>query len=122
LKQELRKKCHQVIWTDTLANEWMGIPLWLLVGKVDDQNPHGTGAFNDALAKSGYSVEVTSKSGKSITLSSQEMARNNNLLIAYLQNGNPLTDKDFPLRLVGDGVPKGSDIGQIEKIILHFPK
>jgi hypothetical protein len=116
------EKCHQVIWTDTLANKWMGIPLWLLVGKVDDQNSHGTGAFNDALAKSGYTVEVVSKSGKSVNFTSQEVARNNNLLIAYLQNDNPLTDKDFPLRLVGDGVPKGSDIGQIEKIILHFPK
>jgi hypothetical protein len=116
------EKCHQNIWTDNMANEWMGIPLWLLAGYVDDQNSHGSGAFNDALAKSGYTVEVTSKSGKSVTFTSQEMARNNDILIVYLQNGNPLTDKDFPLRLVGDGVPKGSDIGQIEKIIVHFPK
>jgi hypothetical protein len=116
------EKCHQNIWTDNMANEWMGIPLWLLAGYVDDQNSHGSGAFNDALAKTGYTVEVVSKSGKSVSFTSQEMARNNKLLIVYLQNGNPLTDKDFPLRLVGDGVPTGSDIGQIEKIILHFPK
>lgn len=114
------EKCHQAVWTDDQGNEMMGIPLWLLVGKVDDQNAHGSGAFNDALAKSGYSVEVVSKNGKSVIFKSQEIARNASILVVYLQNGNPLTDKDFPLRLVGDGVPQGSDIGQIEKIVLHF--
>ena len=116
------EKCHQAVWTDNQGNEWMGIPLWLLVGKVDDQNPHGSGAFNDALVKSGYTVEVVSKNGKSVTFKSQEIARNEKILVVVLQNGNPLTDKDFPLRLVGDGVPQGSDIGQIEKIVLHFPQ
>jgi hypothetical protein len=116
------EKCHQANWIDDQANEWLGIPLWLLVGKVDDQNTHGSGAFNDALAKSGYTLEVISKNGKSVTFSSQEIARNDKILVVYSQNGNPLTDKDFPLRLVGDGVLQGSDIGQIEKIILHFPK
>jgi len=115
------EKCHQAVWTDNQANEWMGIPLWLLIGKVDDQNTHGSGAFNDDMAKSGYTVEVISKNGKSVTFKSQEIARNEKILVVYLQNGNPLTDKDFPLRLVGDGVPQGSDIGQIEKILLHFP-
>jgi hypothetical protein len=114
------EKCHQASWTDDLANEWTGIPLWLLAGYVDDQNSHGSGAFNDDLAKSGYTVEVISKNGKSVTFTSQEIARNSKILVVYLQNGNPLTDKEFPLRLVGDGVPKGSDIGQIEKIVLHF--
>ena len=116
------EKCHQAVWTDNQGNAWMGIPLWLLVGKVDDQNTHGSGAFNDALAKSGYTVEIISKNGKSVTFKSQEIARNEKILVVYLQNGNPLTDMDFPLRLVGDGVPQGSDIEQIEKILLHFPK
>ncbi|HRZ21013.1 MAG TPA: hypothetical protein P5184_05050, partial [Bacteroidales bacterium] len=115
------EKCHQAIFVDTAGNEWMGIPLWLLLGRVDDENSHGDNAFNDELATSGYQVEVVSKSGKSIKLSSQDIARNNGILIVYLLNGNPLTDDDFPLRLVGDDVNSENEITQIESIILHLP-
>lgn len=115
------EKCHQAIFVDTAGNEWMGIPLWLLLGRVDDENSHGDNAFNDELATSGYQVEVVSKSGKSIKLFSQDIARNNGILIVYLLNGNPLTDDDFPLRLVGDDVNSENEITQIESIILHLP-
>ena len=115
------EKCHQAIFVDSAGNEWMGIPLWLLLGRVDDENSHGDDAFNDELAISGYEVEVVSKTGKSIKLPSQDVMRNNDILVVFLMNGNPLADADFPLRLVGGDVNSENEVAQIESIILHLP-
>ena len=54
--------CHGVTWKDAQGRAWSGIPLWLLVGWVDDARKHGTGAFADDLA-AGYTVELTGAGG-----------------------------------------------------------
>jgi len=114
------EKCHQAVYVDTSGNEWMGIPLWLLLGRVDDEVTHGDNAFNDELATSGYEVEILSKTGASVKLNSQDLMRNNKILMVYLMNGNPLTDADFPLRLIGEDVDEENEIVQIESIILNI--
>lgn len=114
------ENCHQATWKDEKAQEWVGIPLWLLVGRVDDETKHGDGAFVDALADQGYTVEVVAKDGYSVTFDSARVKRNPNLIVAYLVNGNPLNDEDFPLRLVGSDVQKKEGVGAIEKIIVHL--
>lgn len=116
------EKCHQVRYLDNMANEWVGIPLWLIVGRVDDEVTHGDGAFNDALAQSGYQVEVIASSSQSVTFTSREIMRNNDILMVYLLNGNPLIDNDFPVRLIGADLDEEDSIGQIERIVLHFTK
>ena len=115
------EKCHQATWVDEMGNEWLGIPLWLLVGRVDDENSHGDYAFNDELAASGYEIDVLSANGASVTFNSSEVARNNEILVVYLINGNPLVDEDFPLKLVGNGVSEGNSLGAISEIVLRFP-
>jgi len=115
------EKCHQAAWVDEMGNEWLGIPLWLLVGRVDDENSHGDNAFNDELAASGYEIDVVSANEASVTFNSSEVARNNEILVVYLINGNPLVDEDFPLKLVGDGVSEGNSLGAISEIVLRFP-
>ena len=45
--------CHGVTWKDDKAQEWSGVPLYLLLGRVDDTNKHETGAFNRDLAAAG---------------------------------------------------------------------
>jgi len=114
--------CHGVGWTDTSGQNWQGVPLWLLVGQVDDANSHGTGAFNDALADAGYQVDVVSADGTTVTLQSESIKRNGNIIVAYLVNGADLPQKYYPLRLVGPDVQQTQAIGQITMIVVHVPE
>mgnify|MGYP000959021790 CR=1 FL=1 len=114
------ERCHQATWKDDHAQTWTGIPLWLLVGRVDDENKHETGAYSDELADQGYTIEVVAADGYSITFDSARVKRNDAMILAYLVNGNPLTDKDFPLRLVGSDVTEEESIGAVTQIVLHF--
>jgi hypothetical protein len=111
--------CHGLTWKDDKAQEWVGIPLWLLVGRVDDDIRHEGPAFNDEAAEAGYTVDVVASDGYAVTLDAARINRNNNFLVAHLVNGNPLPDKYFPLRLVGSDLEKGEMVGMIEKIIVH---
>jgi hypothetical protein len=113
--------CHGQSFTDTKAQVWSGVPLWLLVGRVDDDIKHDGPAFNDAMAASGYTVEVISSDGTSVTFDSKRVARNDNIIVANSVNGNPLNDADFPLRLVGSDLKENEGLGKIVSIIIHFP-
>ena len=113
-------KCHQAAWQDDKSQVWSGTPLWLIVGRVDDDKKHDTGAFNADLAKAGYMIEIIGKDGYSIKLDSGKVANNKNILVANQMNSNALTDKDFPLKLVGSDLTKKEMVGGIAKIILHL--
>jgi DMSO/TMAO reductase YedYZ molybdopterin-dependent catalytic subunit len=110
--------CHGQTWTDGKAQVWTGVPLWLLAGRVDDEVKHGDGAYNDKLADQGYQVHVVAADGYKVALESARIKRDNNILVAYLVNGNPLDDKDFPLRLVGSDLQSNEMVGRIAKINL----
>lgn len=108
--------CHGTSWTDDKEHTWEGIPLWLLDGRVDDENKHEDKAFNDELAESGYEIDLIASDGYTITLDSGRVARNNDIILAYLMNDRPLPDKHWPLRLVGPKLEKSSMIGAVETI------
>lgn len=113
-------KCHMSEWSDEKAQVWSGTPLWLIAGRMDDEIKHGDDSFNTGLAETGYTVEVVGKDGYSVTFDIARLVENNDIIVANQVNGNPLTDADFPLRLVGSDVSKKEAVGGIEKIILHF--
>jgi len=113
-------QCHQTTWTDDKAQEWVGVPLYLLLGYVDDEIKHEGPAFNDALAKADYLFKIVAADGYSVSMNSARVARNRDLVVAYLVNGNPLPDKNFPLRLVGTGLEKSEQIGGISEIELEL--
>ncbi|HWQ45331.1 MAG TPA: hypothetical protein VN376_00610, partial [Longilinea sp.] len=96
--------CHQGEYTDDMAQTWVGIPLYYLVGRVDDDIRHEGDSFNDDILAAGYTVELVAADGYSITLDGATVAYNDNLILAYLVNDNPLNSEDFPLRLVGSDV------------------
>jgi DMSO/TMAO reductase YedYZ molybdopterin-dependent catalytic subunit len=110
--------CHQAVWTDEQAQDWVGVPLWLLAGRVDDDIKHDGPAFYQALADAGYQVELVAADGYSVLLDSASVSRNNKWIVAYLVNDNPLPDKYFPLRLVGDDLQKSQMVGQLAQINL----
>ena len=117
---------HQVFWTDEDNNVWGGVPLWLLVGMVDDDPDEGPNHFNfnDDLAAQNYEVNVIAGDGWSATLESSAIARNNGYIVANTLNGEPLpalteTEKPcWPLYLKGSAVFGGQQVGNIVRIEL----
>jgi DMSO/TMAO reductase YedYZ molybdopterin-dependent catalytic subunit len=110
--------CHQASWTDDKAQKWVGVPLWLLVGRADDEIRHDGPAFYEALAKAGYRIEIIATDGYSVTLDSVRVMRNNDMIMAFQVNDTPLPDKYFPLRLVGMDVGKKEGVGAVAEIKL----
>lgn len=109
-------QCHGSSWTDDKAQEWVGVPLWLFVGSVDDEIEHEGPAFNDELSESGYSVDVIAADGYTVIFDAARLNRNDNILVAYKVNENQLPEEYFPLRLVGDDLAKNEMVGRIAEI------
>jgi len=118
---------HGQNWTDNNNNVWTGIPLWLLVGRVDDGNAHQTNgsvrAFNDALALAGYTMKVASGQGYSVEFNSTEARffRSPNIIVANRLNGAPLPNPYWPLRLVGSGLSSSEMLSDVVEIQIVFP-
>ncbi len=112
--------CHKRTWVDEDGHEWEGIPLYYLVGRVDDEVKHGDDAFRDDLAKAGYTIDLVAADGYTVTLDSYTVMRNDEIIVAYLVDGEPLSEDNFPLRLVGPELTKKQMIGGIVKVQLNF--
>jgi DMSO/TMAO reductase YedYZ molybdopterin-dependent catalytic subunit len=109
-------QCHGSSWTDDKAQEWVGVPLWLFVGAVDDEITHEGPAFNDELVEGNYAIEVIAADGYTVAFDAMRVARNDNIILAYKVNDNPLTDKYFPLRLVGSDLEKSEMAGGVVEL------
>ncbi len=113
--------CHGQNWTDADGNKWTGIPLYLLVGRVDDDVAHEGPAYNRALAEAGYQVKITAADGTSIEVASTTMYYKKDIIVAYQLNGAALPEEYWPLRLVGEGIDAADMVGQITEIEALVP-
>ena len=111
--------CHQASWTDEDGQVWSGVPLWNLVGRVDDGNQHEDAAFNRELANGGYEVEIIAADGYSVNLDIDRIREMNNILVAYLVNDEQLEEGDYPLQLVGPDLQGREMVGQIARIVVN---
>ena len=111
---------HKAVYEDSKGRVWEGIPLWFLAGFVDDADKHSSDAFDAELAEAGYTLVITATDGHSVTVASEDIIRNNNYIIANIQDGAAIaeSDKNWPLRLVGPSVTGSDSIGQITGIKL----
>jgi PGF-pre-PGF domain-containing protein len=117
---------HNASWTDPETGDvWAGMPLWFLVGMVDDIESGSHYTFNDAFAAEGYSVKVTSKDGYSINIPSADMARNSGFIVANTLNGSALPETIgekskpcWPLQIKGADASAGQLVGAIASIEL----
>ncbi len=118
---------HYATWTDPETEEfWEGIPLWYLVGMVDDDPDVGPEHvnFNDSLATAGYTVKVISSDGWSAELESADIARDDGYIVANRLNGSELPVNTtsgklcWPLHLKGPEVFGGRQVGGIVEIQL----
>jgi hypothetical protein len=121
----VNEHCHGLNWTDSNNNVWTGIPLWLLVGRVDDGDVHTTNssirAFNDTLALQGYTVKVITGQGYSCDFNSTRVMRNSAIIVANRLNGAPLPEPYWPLKLVGSGLLSNEMLGNVVEIQIVFP-
>jgi DMSO/TMAO reductase YedYZ molybdopterin-dependent catalytic subunit len=113
--------CHGSLYTDENGQNWVGVPLWLLVGEVDDADSHSDVAYNRALADSGYSIDIVDADGITVTLDSKVIKEDNQVIVAHLVNDGELPDMYYPLRLVGSNVQNDQMIGQITKMSVNVP-
>lgn len=113
--------CHGEEWVDADGNRWSGVPLYLLVGRVDDEVQHNGPAYNRELAQAGYQVKITGAGGQTVEMSSTAMYYKRDILVAFKLNGEPLPEEYWPLRLVGAGVQESDMIGQISEIEALVP-
>jgi len=116
---------HRATYNDGVST-WTGISLKALCGWVDDDVMHGSGAFDATLARTGYTVIVSSggASPYSKEFSSEDILANpEDYIVASKINGTPIGDKNFPLRLVGKGAAGSLSVGNIERIqLVDFQK
>jgi len=103
---------------DGSVSVYEGAPLWLLLSMIDGGDaPGGHYLFNDAAAEAGYTVIVVAADGFEAEFESAMVARNNDIIVAYLCNGQPLGESDAPLKLVGSALTSGKQrvktIGEI---------
>ena len=111
--------CHNVSWTDWKNRTWTGIPLWRLLGWVDDDVQHN---FNDTLADKGYDVTVTAGDGYSKTFNSTFVKRNDGIFVANELNGTAIPEgsSSWPLRLTGSALKKWENVKNVVEINITF--
>ncbi len=111
--------------------EYTGFPLWLLMGYVDDPKymPHKQDAsilpYDDQAALAGYTIELKAADGFSISVDSQSIHRNNDIIIALYKAGEKLPADEAPLVLVWDRntaklPPNLKNIKQIASVEARF--
>ena len=98
--------CHRETWEAPNDDVWSGVPLWYLVAVSDNIETGKHWTFDDDLAATGYTVEVSAGNYKK-TFASADIARNNDYIVADTLNGEALPEdvekSAYPLRLVGPG-------------------
>ena len=111
--------CHGSGWVDAQGTRWEGVPLYLVAGLVDDAKKHDAGAYNAALAKKGYDIEIETATGKVVHIDSRDIAGKSSIILSSKVDGGELPDEYFPLRLVGPGLSEAQMPGGIARIVVR---
>ncbi|HUV62027.1 MAG TPA: molybdopterin-dependent oxidoreductase [Thermoplasmata archaeon] len=105
---------------DEVDYSFEGVPLWVLISAIDGGDVEdGHYAFNDALAEIGYFVNVTASDGYSANFTSEQVARNDSIIVAYKLNGEVLEEGDWPLRIVGEDLSGTQKVKMVASIALE---
>ena len=117
---------YRTTWNDG-THTWAGVPLWRLVGMVDDKD---SSTFSSTLAKKGYAVQVVGLSGAVTLQSTDGLWAKKNVLIADQVDGAPLPfgilggstwTPAWPAQLVGPGLAADQDLGGVVRIVVYKP-
>ncbi len=115
---------HRTALNVTIKGEthlYEGLPLWIIISIVDGKDdPEGHYLFDDDLARRGYEVRIVASDGFTATVNSTMLWRNDKIILAYLKDGDILTD-EWPLRLVGEGLSSKQMVKNIARIEMVLP-
>jgi DMSO/TMAO reductase YedYZ molybdopterin-dependent catalytic subunit len=100
---------------DDGAHSYAGIPLWVFVGAVDD-NETGHDTLNMTLVNQGYNITVFAKDGYNQTFPISMIAQNDSIIVAYTFDGKTLTGENAPLKLIGSGLSNKQKIKGVSEI------
>ncbi len=104
---------------DSEDGTYEGIPLYTLVGAVDDGETRSHWSLNDTLVEEGYEVEVIAEDDYSYTFDIEDVAYNESMIVASRLDREPLPEDEYPLRLVGEDLGSGMSVKNIAEIRLH---
>jgi hypothetical protein len=95
--------CHGNATVRYKGHAYSGLPLYYLVGKVDDnKDSNNWGDFNRKLARRGYTIQFSRAGGKRVSISSKLLAsRPRNIILAWKKDGKELSGSAGPLWLQG---------------------
>jgi PKD repeat protein len=111
---------HKATYTDIKGRVWEGMPLWFFAGFVDDADQHSANAYNVTKALAGYNIVITGNDSYTTTISSKDIIRSSNYLLANSLNGTHIADSDenWPLRLTGANVTGSMTVKGVKSIKL----
>ena len=111
---------HKATYTDSKGRVWEGMPLWFFAGFVDDADQHSKDAYNETKAQAGYNIVITGKDGYNTTISSKDIIRSSNYLVANSLNDTHIADSDenWPLRFTGVSVNGSMTVKGVSSIKL----
>lgn len=124
---------HSVTYTDDDGHVWTGMPLYMLVGWVDDACQHDENlvnnrAYNTTLAENNvYTVILGNADGETVSFTSSEIMKSMDYLIVNQADNHTfnINGDIWPLALRGESVPADKEIDEITTITLdygdHFP-
>ena len=112
--------CHGQSTVKLNGHSYQGLPLYFLVGKVDDNKAmNNTGDFNVSLATKGYWIDVRNSKRK-ISVSSKLIAgKTRKIILAWRLDGKELTGANAPLWLIGPKLKSAQRIPGIKSITLR---
>lgn len=119
---------HVATYTDSDGHVWSGMPLYRIVGWVDDACQHDENlidnkAYNMTLAEmNAYIVILENADGDTVTLTSREIMKRSDYILANQADGHTLSPEGstWPLALRGDAVTPDKEIAGITQITLDF--
>ena len=119
---------HSVDYTDDDGHVWTGMPLYMLVGWVDDACQHDENlvdnkAYNTTLAENDvYTVILENADGETVSFTSSEIMKSRDYLVVNQADNHTFSvDGDiWPLALRGEGVPADKEINGITTLTLDY--
>jgi hypothetical protein len=112
--------CHKQTTVKLGGHKYQGLPLYLVVGKVDDNKAmNNWGDFNAAKALKGYWIDVRNSKRKTSVSSKLIAGRSTKIILAWRLDGKELTGPNAPLWLIGPKLKSAQRIPGIKSITLR---
>jgi hypothetical protein len=113
---EILEGYYQASYTNNTGATWIGVPLWRIIGRIDDGTPRGEAAFNESKSNSGYEVWITAGDDYSKNITSSLISKNDKIILASQMNSAELPEKNRPVWVVGEGLKTSQMVFNVIKI------